>query len=181
MRKMTVLTAMLVVFVLAGCGTTAKSFTAGNFEGVQFERTGPFGTDYAGAVIASKSSVEVENLSKIRLEKYFHQTIESWDQGCPSPKQRRNIKHKETTENSYEDVVNPAYVNQHSRSTTVVGGYNPSGGNTFMSTLPLGAGMIGGAALLRPDRVNNNTEANSNAEINNSGNSSGGKHEKRGR
>ena len=98
----------------------------------------------------------------------YTRTEDSYEQGCPSPKQRRNIRHRETTERLVETIPPQGVpvVNQPVTTTVMqtvpfvppAVSYGGSGPGFFKAVLPaafIGGGMVGAAAALRPSNINN--------------------------
>jgi len=148
----------VLVFCFSFSGCVGKNYvkppiTVDNIDIVQFGRTGFLGNDHSGTAFILKAQNLPEKPLKVKLEKYYHRTFDSWEQKCPSPKQRKNFKHEEVTENSSEEVINPDHVSQYSGAPIVFGGSNPSFINAVAPAAAIAGGMIVGAAVLRPDRI----------------------------
>jgi hypothetical protein len=177
--KKIVMFVMFVMFIatavsLAGCqGSMYLKPT--NVDGVgtvlQGGRTGVFGTDNSFVYIQpapAKIPVQVStpapvSVPKVLLEKSYTRTEDSYEQGCPSIKQRKNIRHSEKKEAWTEEVLRPipfapqpqaVMVPQQQPPAVFWAGGNPSVGNMALPSLFMATGMVGAASVLRPSETN---------------------------
>jgi hypothetical protein len=144
---------LVLAVMFMGCGTYVKPTQ--HLEGADVThvgRVGFLGTDYGATIVVPKPSA-IEPV-KVKLEKKYHRTVDTWTAKCSKhledPKQRKNWKHEEIKEDSSEEVLNPAATSQ---APIVVGGSNPSVGNFAVPAAAMAGGIVGGAAVLRPDKT----------------------------
>ncbi|MFA4817302.1 MAG: hypothetical protein WC608_01095 [Parcubacteria group bacterium] len=146
----------VLVFCFSFSGCVGKNYVVhqekDGLDVYQGGRTGVFGTDNSWAyVIPKKVDTQQVAPAKIKLERSYKKTFDSWEQKCPDPKQRKNFKHENLDETWTEEILN---TNLAASSTPFAFGVgNSSTGNNVIPAAAIAGGMMGGAALLRPDRI----------------------------
>lgn len=175
MKKITLLGMALLAMValtISGCAGTMYSKETKLSNGailVQHGRTGASGTDNSGFLYipepaSAPIAAPVVKPKKVLLERTYTKSSTSWS-NCPDRTPNRNaknVKRLEETEAWTEEVlsaeqISPAIVQTASTQPVLSGfGTNASTVNASLGSLFVAGGMIGGAALLRPDRTNIN-------------------------
>lgn len=174
--RIVVVCLMAMVLVSACAGTVYKKTV--NLDGGDTAdvvgRTGAFGTDAVAIRFKSKAPND-PNILRLQSFHSRQATIQTYDQKCPLPEQLKNIRTRteNVVESSYQDVPNP---NKRQDQIAVIGGTNPSTGNVLLpaavQAAGMAGGMIGGAAVLRPARVN--VQQNGGGATAGGGNATGG-------